>query len=62
MSALVLLSKLFQALASGVEFDGTKEEHMLRLNPFIQKNQLVVRIYLDNLTVCVVVLVEWLNG
>jgi hypothetical protein len=37
--ALILLGKVLQSTASGVEFDGTKEEFMSVCNPFVKNNQ-----------------------
>lgn len=39
-------------MSNGVEFDGTKEDYMQKLNPFIKKNRLFVDIFFDTLTVC----------
>lgn len=36
---LILLGKVLQSTASGVEFDGTKEEYMSACNPFVKSNQ-----------------------
>jgi len=46
----VLLTKLLQSVSNGVEFDGSKEDYMQRLNPFIKKNRLYVNVFFDNLT------------
>jgi len=47
---LVLISKLLQNLANGVEFDGTKEEYMKRMNRIITRNIDSVRKFLDHLS------------
>ncbi len=36
---LILLGKVLQSTASGVEFDGTKEEYMTCCNPFVKNTQ-----------------------
>jgi len=41
-------------MSNGVEFDGTKEDYMQKLNPFIKKNRLFVDIFFDTLTVCII--------
>lgn len=46
-----LITKVLQAVSNGVEFDGSKEEHMQRFNPFIKQNRLHVHDFFDNLTV-----------
>lgn len=46
----VLITKLLQSVSNGVEFDGSKEDYMLRLNPFIKRNRLYVNVFFDNLT------------
>ena len=40
-----------QSVSNGIEFDGSKEDYMLRLNPFIKRNRLYVNVFFDNLTV-----------
>jgi hypothetical protein len=47
----VLITKLLQSVSNGIEFDGSKEEYMKRLNPFIKKNRLYVNVFFDSLTV-----------
>lgn len=47
---LVLVSKILQNLANGVEF-GYKEAHMAILNPFIIEHLSVVHTFFDKLTV-----------
>lgn len=46
----VLVTKILQTMSNGVEFDGTKEDYMQKLNPFIKKNRLFVDIFFDTLT------------
>mmetsp|Transcript_747 Transcript_747/g.1062 ORF Transcript_747/g.1062 Transcript_747/m.1062 type:complete len:541 (+) Transcript_747:2-1624(+) len=46
----VLITKLLQSVSNGIEFDGTKEDYMLRLNPFIKQNRLCVNVFFDQLT------------
>jgi len=46
----VLITKLLQSVSNGIEFDGSKEEYMKRLNPFIKKNRLYVNVFFDSLT------------
>jgi hypothetical protein len=47
----VLITKILQTVSNGVEFDGSKEDYMKRLNPFIKRNRLCVTVFFDNLTV-----------
>ena len=47
---LVMISKVLQNLANGIEF-GCKEAHMAILNPFIIENLAVVHMFFDKLTV-----------
>jgi hypothetical protein len=49
--ALLLVAKLLQNLSNGVEFDGSKEEYMTRMNDFITKNAENTAKFLDSLTV-----------
>lgn len=46
----MLISKLLQSLANGVEFDGSKEDYMKKLNPFIKKNKIAVEVFFDLVT------------
>jgi len=46
----VLITKLLQSVSNGIEFDGSKEDYMLRLNPFIKQNRLYVNVFFDSLT------------
>jgi len=50
LRVFVLITKLLQSVSNGIEFDGTKEDYMLRLNPFIKKNRLCVNVFFDDLT------------
>ena len=52
LRTLVLISKLLQSVSNGVEFDGSKEDYMRNLNPFIHRNRLHVAIFFDKLVVC----------
>ena len=47
---MVMISKVLQNLANGIEF-GCKEAHMAILNPFIIENLAVVHMFFDKLTV-----------
>lgn len=47
---MILVSKVLQNLANGVEF-GSKESHMVALNDFILENMPTVHSFFDNLTV-----------
>ena len=47
----VLITKILQTVSNGVEFDGTKEDYMRKLNPFIKGNRLSVTVFFDSLTV-----------
>jgi len=48
--AFVLITKILQSVSNGVEYDGSKEDYMQRLNPFIKRNRLYVNVFFDNLT------------
>eukprot|EP00004_Rigifila_ramosa_P018646 TRINITY_DN4663_c0_g2_i2.p1 TRINITY_DN4663_c0_g2~~TRINITY_DN4663_c0_g2_i2.p1 ORF type:complete len:264 (-),score=53.34 TRINITY_DN4663_c0_g2_i2:162-953(-) len=48
--ALILLTKLIQNVAAGVEFDGSKEDFMTITNFYIRKNAPVVRAFLAALS------------
>lgn len=47
---LILVSKLLQNLANGVEFDGSKEEYMKSMNHFVTSNLKGLNIFFDKLT------------
>jgi len=47
---LILVSKLLQNLANGVEFDGSKEEYMKSMNHFVTSNLKNVTVFFDKLT------------
>eukprot|EP01102_Stenamoeba_stenopodia_P020515 TRINITY_DN8023_c0_g1_i3.p1 TRINITY_DN8023_c0_g1~~TRINITY_DN8023_c0_g1_i3.p1 ORF type:complete len:968 (+),score=239.81 TRINITY_DN8023_c0_g1_i3:2187-5090(+) len=49
--ALLLVAKLLQNLANNVEFDGSKEEYMTKMNDFITKNMDAVNKFFETLTV-----------
>jgi len=46
--SLILVSKLIINLVNGIEFDGSKEEYMVGLNCFIQKNSSNLQRFFDN--------------
>lgn len=46
----VLITKILQTVSNGVEFDGSKEDYMRKLNPFIKGNRLCVTVFFDSLT------------
>jgi hypothetical protein len=48
--ALILISKMLQNLVAGVEFDGSKEVHMIPLNTFILDNILSMNEFLEYFT------------
>eukprot|EP01101_Sappina_pedata_P003113 TRINITY_DN13331_c0_g1_i1.p1 TRINITY_DN13331_c0_g1~~TRINITY_DN13331_c0_g1_i1.p1 ORF type:complete len:155 (-),score=32.31 TRINITY_DN13331_c0_g1_i1:110-511(-) len=47
---LVMITKLLQNLANGVEFDGSKEAYMKGMNSFITSNIAEVNRFFDDLT------------
>ena len=40
--SLVIISKILQAIGTGVEFDGSKETYMQMMNPFVRKKHLEI--------------------
>ena len=58
---LILVSKLLQSVSNGVEFDGSKEDYMQNLNPFIRRNRLHVNIFFDNLAVISLLLIFYFD-
>lgn len=49
---LILISKLLQNLSNRIQFDGSKEEYMVSMNPFIEQNYAVVEEIFKSLVVC----------
>lgn len=45
--SLILISKILQNTASGVAFDGSKEDYMTQFNKFIQSNQPILKSFFD---------------